>query len=231
MVFCLVIIKNINLVFYPINKAGSIYQIPKEVTHANFAFINNRCLKTLVINNSTNTTYSSMAENSNIETIIIPDKIKFIGEQSFEKCKKLKKVVIGKDVTKICDEAFYDCTSLETIVLPNKLERIDRWAFKNCKALKKLSIPSSVHYIDPLAFEGCKPSIRREAYLKKQKNGSYIAKANVTANGKKKEYKAKNITKITTSDKKITLKKVSKRKLKQPFTFPVRKKESLITIF
>ena len=215
--------KTTQIIFYPANKAGTSYRFPSKVTSVDKAFTNNRNLKTIALSSNMLSTGIIGGEN-NIETIIIPSKVKYVEEQSFRNCKKLKKVVMGRDIMRICDEAFYGCSSLETIILPKKLERIDRWAFRNCKSIKKLTIPSSVHYIEPSAFSGCRPSVKREAYLRRQKNGSYVAKAPVNVNGKKKEYKAKNITKIRATDKTITLKKGQKKKIKTSVYISGKKK-------
>ena len=202
------------LVFYPAAKKGTSFTVPSDVTNISYAFTNNRYLKKLILNKNMSTTGTLIAEHSNIETIVIPNQTKWIEEQSFENCKKLKTVIGGRNVTIIAKEAFSGCTSLETITLSKRLEKIGRWAFKNCKSLKKLIIPPSVNVIDTSAFQGCKPSLKRESYLKKQKDGSYLAKAIVNVNGKKKEYNAKRISKICTADKHITLKKGRTKKLK-----------------
>ncbi len=57
-------------------------------------------------------------ENTEIETVIIPDGITSISERMFYGCTSLKKVVIPNSVTMIGEYAFYGCESLEVISLP-----------------------------------------------------------------------------------------------------------------
>jgi hypothetical protein len=206
--------KRIELVFYPRNKKGSTYTIPSNVNSASDAFYKNNNLKKLIMNNKM--TDAAGAEESNIETLVLSDSIKYIQEASFSNCKKLKKVVMGKNVTTICESAFKGCTSLSQITLPDKLKTIEYWAFKDCKALKSVKIPDSVQKISAHAFDGCNANIKKAAYLQKQKDGSYIAKADVTVNktGKTKQYNIKKFNKISTADKNIVLKKGKTQQIK-----------------
>lgn len=67
------------------------------------------------------------------------------------------------------------------------------------------------------AFTGCKAKIKKPSFLKKQKNGSYaaIAQVKIPRKGKDKKvnYKASKVTKITTSIKNMKLKKGKKKKI------------------
>lgn len=55
-------------------------------------------------------------QNDNIESVVMPDTIKLIGEDGykgcFRSCSNLKSVVISKNVNRIPRRCFQDCTSL-----------------------------------------------------------------------------------------------------------------------
>jgi hypothetical protein len=205
--------KQTRLVYYPRNKKGTSYTIPDNVDYVESAFVNNNNLKKLTMNNKI--TDAIGAEGSNLETIVLSDSIKWIGESAFENCKKLTKVVMGKNVKSIDKYAFSGCTSLSQITLPDQLESIGYWAFKNCKSLKSVKIPASVTKVSAQAFVGCPAKITKEAYLLKQKDGSYVAKVDVVnTKGKTKQYKLSKVTKISALEKNIALKKGKTKKIK-----------------
>lgn len=116
-----------------------------------------------------------------ITSAIIPDSVRYIGDQSksalqkliigagvdylqpgiFYGCKDLKSVVIGPNVERIGGDGVFDlgvftfCNSLETVLLGEKVEKIGAMTFQNCKSLKAIVIPKSVKWIGKDAFVGC----------------------------------------------------------------------------
>lgn len=56
------------------------------------------------------------ATGNSIESIIIPDNITSIGNNSFQDCDKLIKVIIPNSVVKIGNGVFYNCSSLNKII-------------------------------------------------------------------------------------------------------------------
>ena len=94
-------------------------------------------------------------ENQDIEKISIKEGIKIIGERSFYKSKKLKKIILPDSLEKIEASAFSGCENLEEIILPRNLKHIDYRAFADCKRLKRIVIPDNVESIDWGAFSGC----------------------------------------------------------------------------
>ena len=78
---------------------------------------------------------------------VVPDGIKFIGENAFSYDTKLKEVVIPAGVTGIGADAFKGCTALTKVTLPSTLVSIGGEAFYGCTALEEISIPASVSAI------------------------------------------------------------------------------------
>lgn len=82
-------------------------------------------------------------------------KVTAIGAKACQKCKKLKKVTIGKNVTAIGSRAFYQCKKLKKITVKSKkLKKVSKTAFS--KIYKKAVIKV--------------PKTKKKAYRKKIKN-------------------------------------------------------------
>ena len=180
------------LCVYPKSKKASSYVMPSSVKTAD-TMAGMKYLKNLTL--SGNLTNTPDCENSSIESVVIPGKIKCIDENSFMNCKQLKKVTIGNNVRTIIEYAFAGCTSL-----------------------KNLTIPDSVLYIESGTFYNTNVKLNKPAYLKKIKKQSgavyYEARATVKASGKKAvTYKTSKITKIKAKTSKVTIKKGKTAKL------------------
>lgn len=74
---------------------------------------------------------------------------------AFERCAKLRSVVIPDTVTHISRFAFAHCISLETVNLPTSLYVIEQYAFFDCPRLQGLRLPERLTIIEERAFCGC----------------------------------------------------------------------------
>ena len=83
--------------------------------------------------------------------VTIPDSVKVIKADAFNRCKSLK--VISCNALYIGDRAFQHCSSLETVEM-NNAKLIGYCAFYNCSNLKKISI-KNVEEIEGMAFYDC----------------------------------------------------------------------------
>jgi uncharacterized repeat protein (TIGR02543 family) len=92
--------------------------------------------------------------HSQLTSIIIPDKVKNIGNGAFYYCSNLSSVTLGKGVTRIGEDAFYRCISMTSINLPDGLVEICEDAFW-ITGLTSIVIPDSVTSIGNHAFEAC----------------------------------------------------------------------------
>lgn len=54
--------------------------------------------------------------NLNLQTVVIGDKVEYIGKNAFEGCYRLRSVVLGKSVRSIGNYAFYNCYRLKEII-------------------------------------------------------------------------------------------------------------------
>ena len=64
-----------------------------------------------------------------IENIVIPDKVKYIGNNAFSSCSWLESVVIPDSVITIGEAAFLSCDSLASVSIPASVESIEKLAF------------------------------------------------------------------------------------------------------
>ncbi len=71
---------------------------------------------------------------------------------AFKNNKTIKTIVIPDTVKYIDDESFYGCTALESVTFGNGVEEIGDYAFENCTSLSKVYIPVSVKKIGAEAF-------------------------------------------------------------------------------
>ena len=95
-------------------------------------------------------------EYTALESINLPNSVKYIGEHTFAGCEKLKKVTLPLNLKEILESTFHWCRSLEEVVFPQELKIIRMSAFEGCESLKKIDLPEGVMSIEQGAFAGCK---------------------------------------------------------------------------
>lgn len=93
--------------------------------------------------------------------VVIPEQnagspIECIDFHAFEKCGKIKEVILPDSVRIIESRAFKMCSGLELVRFSGKLESIGEDAFADCGSLQKIYLPKTVKEIGKNAFEGCK---------------------------------------------------------------------------
>lgn len=95
--------------------------------------------------------------DSFIQNITIPDSLVIIGKRSFEACRKLHQVIMGRNIKTIKEFAFNGCIALKDIILPDYLETIETMAFKG-SGLKELTIPLLCRKItgNPIPYKNIK---------------------------------------------------------------------------
>lgn len=110
-----------------------------------------------------------------------------------------------------------DDIKVPSVIRTLKVRTIAEGTFKNIKTAKTIHIAESIETISSGAFDGCTAKIVKPYYLKKLKTGSYRAYATVRiprkGRDKQVNYKASKVSKITTSDKSLKVKKGKKKKI------------------
>ncbi len=72
----------------------------------------------------------------------------------FEKCSKVKKVIVSEGIKTIGPWAFENNTSIEEIVLPETLTSIMTGAFSGCTSLHKVNFPKSLTELGAMCLDG-----------------------------------------------------------------------------
>ena len=92
-----------------------------------------------------------------VETITIPNNIKYIAESAFYNCKTLYGVICSNNIEYIGKRAFYNCIELQTFTFEenSKCSYIGEYAFYKCEQLTSIIIPSTVVQIEDSAFSSC----------------------------------------------------------------------------
>lgn len=96
-------------------------------------------------------------KDKTVQKLDINAKTKFIADNTFSHCERLKAITIPSGVIGIGELAFRGCTSLKKVNIKGKLCTIGRAAFENCKSLTSFDIPDSVKDIKESyhIFKGC----------------------------------------------------------------------------
>ena len=75
---------------------------------------------------------SAFSSAENIEEIVIPNGVVYIGNEAFKDCKALKSVTLSDSVVRIGSKAFYSCIELDDVVLSENLVKLGADAFSRC---------------------------------------------------------------------------------------------------
>lgn len=100
--------------------------------------------------------YEGAFEYSGLESVTVPDSVKYIGENSFAGCGQLKRVVLPNKLKEIRENTFRWCKSLREVVFPRELDAVRISAFEGCDVLRTVDLPEGVTTIEEGAFAGCK---------------------------------------------------------------------------
>ena len=98
------------------------------------------------IGNAANSDWGAFDGNTNLTSIVIPQKVTSIGSFAFEDCTSLSQVTLQEGLTTIEKCAFMKCNNLQEITLPESLTTIGSNAFSRCN-LRELTIPHSLQTI------------------------------------------------------------------------------------
>ena len=90
-----------------------------------------------------------------IESIVIPDSVKSIGECAFLYCSSLQNIVLPSGLESIEYNTFAGCASLKSIVIPESVKSIGESAFSDCASLEEITIPDALQSIGDNAFGSC----------------------------------------------------------------------------
>ena len=93
-------------------------------------------------------------DNKTVETVVIPDNVKYIERVAFKRCINLKSVEASR-IKSIGEFAFTGDIKLERVELGENLRTIEKGAFYECHALTYIPSRSSLKEIGKWAFAEC----------------------------------------------------------------------------
>lgn len=117
----------------------------------NMCHISSEAFKTLKIT-AGETVEAISGSKKNLETLVLADTVKTIGEFAFGNLTKLSSVTFPASLETIGRYAFYGCKSLTAFNAPSSLETIGEYAFDGCESLTVFNAPSSLKTIEYSAF-------------------------------------------------------------------------------
>ena len=94
-------------------------------------------------------------DNSEIEEIIIPDSVTYIGERAFYACNSLKQIKFSANLKEIGNEAFAYCKSLLCVNIPDSVTKMGGGSFSHCAALAEVSLPDNSCELGSMTFGDC----------------------------------------------------------------------------
>ena len=90
-----------------------------------------------------------------MEEIVLPAKLKSIGDDAFIFCRSLKSINIPESVQEIGLRAFLGCSSLKSMKLPIGITEIKSGLLSGCTNLTSIDIPYTTEEIGHNAFSKC----------------------------------------------------------------------------
>lgn len=91
----------------------------------------------------------------NWKTIILPNSVTELGEESFRLCRNLSSIKLPKNLTKIGNNCFEYCCNLKSIKIPDSVDYIGEGAFSECISLKNINVPKSLTKLNNELFSHC----------------------------------------------------------------------------
>lgn len=120
---------------------------------------------------------NTFAGCSNLESITVGNGVKFILDEAFKQCNKLKYISFPILVESIGKQAFYGCIALEEVIFDQKSQAtIDAEVFAFCSHLKEVEIPNGLQIKESTFSMATKLKYGDGFYLSKDKRCAAIAK-------------------------------------------------------
>ena len=90
-----------------------------------------------------------------LESVRLPESLRWVGVRAFFKCKALVHVDIPSGVEEIGYSAFQGCVSLRTVTVPEGILDLPEQVFNGCSSLESVELPSSLKTIGNSCFNEC----------------------------------------------------------------------------
>lgn len=150
-----------NVVITGYNGTKTVISIPDTINGypvtaiGDFAFAENTNIDTVTIPDSVLTIGEYAFSNSSVRTITGGAGVVSLGENCFSGAKALKTPFIPKGVKEIPAYCFEYCDAFADVIIPENVETIGEYAFYGCRYLERIDIAESVAQVGANAFAGC----------------------------------------------------------------------------
>lgn len=98
----------------------------------------------VTLRNDTKGIVSAFTDCTSLTSIIIPNSVIFISEESFTNCSSLTDIILPNGVPSIGWGTFYNCSSLTSITIPESITDIDGLTFSNCSSLTNITFIGTI---------------------------------------------------------------------------------------
>ena len=149
--------KKTSLVYYPPNKKGKTFKLPKTVTCIEEqSFYHNRNLTKIKFNKKLKSIKQYAFEGAKkLSSVTLPSSLKKVSSDAFSECNKLSTVSVKKNSNlKVLSGTFAHLPSLKSVTVA-KLKSYGENSFSHNKKLKKVTIKSGVKKIPYGMFYKC----------------------------------------------------------------------------
>lgn len=120
------------------------------------AFKDRKALHTIILPETLETIGDeSFRGCSNLEEMDIPERTVRLGSSAFRDCIRMKKLVLRNSCIKIGERAFENCASLTDVTLPDGLTEIYGGVFNSCRSLAHIDLPGKLTILGESAFSDC----------------------------------------------------------------------------
>ena len=124
------------------------------------AFKNCSYMSMLTIHNAENIGNNAFQGCTSIKKIVLPETLTAIGNEAFKGCSQLREMIIPDAVETVGFRAFADCLQLQKLVVGASVTKWQKdWgdssAFGNCPALKDVTVKAGVTLLPTKAFRDC----------------------------------------------------------------------------
>ena len=99
--------------------------------------------------------FDEVDADNDLSTIIVGDKVTELGNFTFSKCTRLRRIELPDGLTTIGKGAFDACSNLQYINIPETVTNLGEQAFTNCTKLKTITIPKGISSFGKRTFLGC----------------------------------------------------------------------------
>jgi len=132
-----------------------------DMTHFKGDVIGNKMLYTtsisaITIPRTVKTIFYQAFEDTNIQTVFVPNTLERITGTAFGYCPKLTEVVFESGShAELGNGTFYHNPLLRRVVLPGELVTLNKVLFSDCPSLSEVIIPTNLEIIEPDVFSMC----------------------------------------------------------------------------